>query len=153
MVLRAVILWIHVLSGVVWVGVCASFIVAAAAMEGEPNELHSLATKVAPQINRICVPLAVSIPLTGIVNLFFAFRTYGAGLPTEFVGIIAAKLTLLAIMGFGLSAAFRVTPPVKALEGGSTINVRRIIACYGVIVAAGVAALVLGLWLAGIKST
>jgi len=105
MTLRTVILWVHVLCGVVWVGVCAAFILAELA--GEPNEAYVYAVRIAPQINRLSVPLAIAIPVTGIGNLFFAVLGRGSALPAEFIAIITAKIGLLALMALALVAAWR----------------------------------------------
>jgi hypothetical protein len=150
---RALILWVHVLCGVIWVGACATFILAAA-LSGEPDSLR-LIMRAAAQINRLCVPLAIAIPVTGIGNLFFAAQARGSVLPAEFLGIVAAKVGLLAIMVAGLSAAWRAAPMVKeqpatpASDSTDIDTLRRIITLYGLIVGAGIAALGLGLWLAG----
>jgi uncharacterized membrane protein len=154
MTVRAVILWVHVLCGVVWVGVCATFILAAAALAGEPKESMVLAVKITPQINRVCVPLAIAIPATGIGNLFFVALARGVFLPGEFIGILSAKVVLLAAMVFALSGAWRATlrlekqlatPNFRSNEA----DVRRIVAFYGLIVTLGLVALGLGLWLSG----
>ena len=153
--IRAVILWVHVLSGVVWVGVCATFILAAAALAGEPNESYAFALRAAPRINRLCVPMAIAIPITGIGNLLFATLTRGSVLPAEFLGILAAKVGLLAFMALGLLGAWRAVAILRrqsamgATESRYEVNVRRIVASYGLIVGAGIAALGLGLWLSG----
>jgi hypothetical protein len=150
-----VILWVHVLCGVVWVGACATFILAAAALAGEPNESYAFAIRSAPRINRLCVPMAIAIPITGIGNLLFAIQARGLVLPAEFVGILAAKVGLLAVMALGLLSAWRAAGILKGQSAIETVdsrcgaNVRRIMASYGFIVVAGIAALGLGLWLSG----
>jgi hypothetical protein len=152
MAIRTVTLWVHVLSGVVWVGSCATFLLAAVA--SEPNEASAFAIRVTPRINRLCLLLAIAIPLTGIGNLFFTVRARGSLLPGEFIGILAAKVLLLAVMASALFVAGRAVqrleqnPPARA-SSGHEIYVRSIVACYGLIVAAGIAALALGLWLSG----
>jgi hypothetical protein len=155
MVIREVILWVHVLCGVVWVGACATFVVAAAALNGEPDESYGFTIKVAPQINRLCVPMAIAIPITGIGNLMFAAQARGLVLPAEFIGIVAAKVGLLSIMALGLWGASRAAVilqkqlPMGASEPRYKVNIRRIITLYGLIAGAGVFALGLGLWLSG----
>jgi putative copper export protein len=155
MTLRAVILWVHVLCGVVWVGACATFIIALAALAGEPNELYAIAIRIAPQLNRLCVPLAIAIPITGVGNLLFVVQARRTVLPPEFVEIVAAKIGLLAVMGLALVAAWAAAPklderpPIRASGSSSEVNVRRIVASYGLIVGAGIVALGLGLWLSG----
>jgi hypothetical protein len=153
--IKAVILWVHVLCGVGWVGACTTFMLAAAASLGEPDQGSAFALRVAPQINRLCLPMAIAIPITGIANLWFTAQSRGLALPVEFVGIVGVKAGLLAIMVYGLSRAWRFTAPLR--EGSSRgasgaickADVRRIMAMYGVISGAGLLALGLGLWLSG----
>ncbi|MBV8360767.1 MAG: hypothetical protein JO189_22950 [Deltaproteobacteria bacterium] len=149
------ILWVHVLCGVVWVGVCATFILAAAALAGEPNESYAFAIRSAPRINRLCAPLAIAIPITGIGNLLFATQAHGSVLPAEFLGILVAKVGLLAIMVLGLLGAWRAVvilkgpPAMGVTESWCEVNIRQIIAWYGLVVGSGIVALGLGLWLSG----
>ncbi len=156
MAMRAVILWVHVFCGVAWVGACASFVLAAAALGGEPNESYALALRAAPRINRLCVPLAIVIPLTGIGNLLFAARARGFALPAEFIGILAAKVGLLATMALALwrawrAAALLVGNLAKDADESATIsvNMRELMTLYGLIMGAGAIALALGFWLSG----
>ena len=155
MTIKAVILWVHVLCGVVWVGACATFILAAVALAGEPDESYAFAVRSAPRINRLCAPLAIAIPITGIGNLLFATQAHGSVLPAEFIGILIAKVGLLAIMVLGLLGASRAAVLLKkpsamgVTESRREVNIRQIIALYGLIVGAGIVALGLGLWLSG----
>jgi hypothetical protein len=150
--MESVILWVHVICGVAWVGASATFVVAAVALSGEPGELSLLVMKAAPRINRLCVPLAVVIPITGIGNLFFAANERGRHLPFEFVAILTAKLALLAVMALALWRARRAAQLLEPLgSSGLTIadNMRDLITFYGLIMAAGIIALALGFWLSG----
>jgi hypothetical protein len=155
MIVRSMTLWVHVLCGVVWVGGCATFILAAGVLAGEPEQSHVLAIRSVLQINRLCLPLAFAIPITGIINLLFAAQARGSALPPEFLGIVAAKIGLLAVMTLALAVARRALHNIKALTSIGAADVasapylRRIIASYGVIVVAGIVALGLGLWLSG----
>jgi hypothetical protein len=153
MTIRAVILWLHAGCGVVWVAASATFILGSAGLAGDANEAYAFAVRVVPQLNRLCIPLALAIPVTGIGNLFFAAKAHGAVLPAEFIGIVAAKVGLLALMGF---ASFRVNnsmlldnsePSTSRLCTVSDIH--RIIRWYWLIVGPGIVALGLGLWLSG----
>ena len=155
MMIRALILWVHVLCGVVWVGACATFVLAATALAGDPTESSLFAMKVAPRINRLCLPIAIMIPITGVGNLLFAVHARGPVLPAEFLEILAAKAILLAVMGLGLFGAWRAVPKLHerlqtgACEPHGETNVRWMMVLYGLIVAAGIMALGLGLWLSG----
>jgi len=99
--------------------------------------------------------MAIAIPITGIGNLLFATQAHSSVLPAEFLGILAAKVGLLAVMALGLLGAWRATVVHKrqtamgVTESRCEVNVRRILASYGLIVGAGIAALGLGLWLSG----
>lgn len=155
MVLRAVILWVHVLCGVIWVGACATFVIAAAGLAGEPNESYAFALRVAPRINRLCAPLAIAVPITGIGNLLFAAQARGLVLPAEFIGIVTAKVGLLAIMALALLGAGRASEILQEQSArGAPVSrcethIRRLRILYGLIVGAGIVALGLGLWLSG----
>ena len=154
MALRTVILWVHVLCGVVWVGASASIALAAAALSGEPEEWTNFATRSVPRINRICVGAASVIPVTGIANLAFVARNYREGLPAPFIAILSAKVAIFAAMAAALWAAWGANSAIEARntlgEGGnSAASVRKLIALYATIVILGAMALGLGLWLSG----
>jgi putative copper export protein len=155
MVIRAVIVWVHVLCAVLWVGACAVFVITAAALTGEPAESHALAIRTAPRINRVSVPLAILIPLTGLGNLFFAVRTHGLTLPAEFIVLLAAKVILLAVMIMASWSAWRTVAMLQEKsDGGATMSdgaeLRRLTALYGITGIAGTIAMALGLWLSGV---
>jgi hypothetical protein len=152
MTIRAVILWIHVLCGVAWVGACATVVVAGAALAGEPTESYAFAARVVPQLNRLSLPLAIAIPSTGLANLAFVVQARGSLLPTEFIAIIAAKIILLLVMVWALFSAWRVAMVFHEQSRPGAVfqaSIRRIIGLYGLIVGAGIVALGLGLWLSG----
>src|SRR5437588_1741959 len=140
--MKSVILWVHVLCAVAWVGACATFVVAAMALSSEPAERSLLASRAAPRINRLCRPLAIMIPITGIGNLFFAARERGEHLPAEFVGILTAKLALLVIMALALWRAGRAAQsignePVAAGDDRIGDSMRELITFYALIMGAG----------------
>ena len=155
MALRTVILWVHVLCGVVWVAASASIALAAVALSGEPEEWTNFATRSVPRINRVCVGAASVIPVTGIANLAFVARSYRGTLPTPFIAILSAKVAIFAAMAAALWAAWGAGSAIEARgasrEGGgnSAASVRKLIALYATIVVLGAMALGLGLWLSG----
>jgi putative copper export protein len=155
MTLRAVILWLHVTCGVVWIGACAAFLLAVTLSASEPEQSYEIVVKILPRINRICLPLVFAIPVTGMGNLLFVAQARGLVLPIEFISILLAKVSLLAVMSLGLAAAWRAEQKFKAVtairpsEICDTARLRQIVASYGVIVGAGILALGLGLWLSG----
>jgi uncharacterized membrane protein len=158
MVIRSVVLWIHVLCGVVWVGTSASFLLAISAMTAESAEWRDFALLAAPRINRINVVAALILPMTGAGNLFSAALMRRSPFPPAFVGIVAIKVVLFFVMGVMLAAAFAAERTMRESFAGApsddvsdhgTAALRRLVRLYGTITALGVVALVLGLWLAG----
>jgi len=150
------VLWLHVLCGVSWVGAGASFVLAAAALGGQNRELRDFTLRTAPRLNRLCLGCACLIPLTGVANLAFAARARGFRLPTEFVGIVGVKLGLFALMAGLLwraterAAAASRAPLEQAREDDGAVLVRSLVRLYGLMVAMGGVALIMGLWLAGV---
>jgi hypothetical protein len=147
-------LWVHVLCGVAWVGVCASFVVAAAALGGEPGELNALALRAAPRINRLSLPVATLIPLTGMSNLIFVALARNFILPFEFVGILSAKILLYAIMALASWRAWKAEATIVSglpkSQMMAMVDIRKLMMLYGLIIGAGMLALALGLWLSGV---
>jgi len=153
MIIRSVVLWIHVLCGVMWVGTCASFLLAASAMSAESDEWRDFALRAAPRINRINVVPALVVPMTGAGNLFSAALMRRSPFPPAFVGIVAIKVVLFFIMGITLAASFAAEHAmregfVESADAGEAAA-RRLVRLYGTVAALGTVALGLGLWLAG----
>ncbi|MGH7248710.1 MAG: hypothetical protein ACREH9_11445 [Pseudomonadota bacterium] len=156
MALRAAILWVHVLCGVVWVGASASFALAAAALTTESEEWRDFALKAAPTVNRVNLVVAAIIPLTGIGNLVFAAMARRYVFPPEFVGILAVKIALYVTMVLVLVWAWRAEAAMRqGWERNDSVaaanKIRRLTRLYGFTVALGVVALALGLWLSGVN--
>jgi uncharacterized membrane protein len=153
MVVRSVVLWIHVLCGVVWIGTCASFLLAASAITVESNEWREFALRAVPRINRINVVPALLVPMTGAGNLFSAALTRRSPFPPAFIGIVALKVVLFFFMGLMLAASFAAERSMRQgfAESSATgaASARRLVRLYGTIAALGTMALGLGLWLAG----
>jgi uncharacterized membrane protein len=148
----SIVLTIHVLCGVLWVGACASFVLAASALNRESEEWRDFALKVTPRINRINLLAACAIPLTGLGNLYFAGRVRGFKFPPEFLGVLSAKIVLFLAMAAALMAAWSAEASMRAQGAQGNIDVRasrRLVRLYGVTVAMGTVALALGLWLSG----
>src|SRR5258708_19297958 len=113
MVIRSVVLWVHVLCGVIWIGTSASFLLAISAMTAESAEWRDFAVRAAPPINRINVVAALIIPMTGAGNLFSAALMRRSPFPPVFVGIVAIKVVLFFVMGVMLAPAFAADPPMR----------------------------------------
>jgi len=155
MALRTLVLWMHALCGIAWVGICASFVIATSALGGESAEREDVATRAAPRINRVCIALACLIPLSGLANLTFAAEARRFVLPAEFIAIVCAKVALFSAMALALWFAWAIAarqPNSAGAEeriearGEATTKLTKL---YGLTVAMGAAALVLGLWLSG----
>jgi hypothetical protein len=146
-------LWVHVLAGVTWVGACGSFVLAAAALAGGRGELHDFAVRSVPRLNRLCLGCAGLIPLTGLANLAFAAHERGGVLPREFVAVVGVKIGLFATMACALWLVVARESALEAWTGagtGEAVALGGLLRLYGLIAVLGAAALVLGLWLAGI---
>lgn len=156
MALRMVVLWIHAFCGVIWVGASGSFVLAGSAMAGEPEEWRKFALRAAPMINRVGLAIACIIPLTGIGNIYFAARADRFVLPTEFDGILSAKIILFSLMALATWASWRAERAMRrGYENGDTDSGAamgtRLIRLNILIVVLGAMALMLGVWLSGTR--
>jgi putative copper export protein len=152
MPVASIVLTIHVLCGVLWVGACASFVLAASALNRESGEWREFALKVAPRINRINLVLACAIPLTGLGNLYFAGRARGFHFRAQFSELLSAKVMLFVAMALALTAAWSAEAVMNRDQKTGSVDIRasrRLVRLYGITVAMGTVALALGLWLSG----
>jgi hypothetical protein len=153
--LPGIVLWIHVICGVTWISVIASLVIASYGLAEEGSALTEFVLRAAPRINRVAIVCASLIVATGFGNLIFTAKQRGMALPSEFVEILSAKIALLGLMLWALWRAIESLPRLRqnAVNGASkdfTAGVRELLRWYALIVTAGVVALGLGLWLAGI---
>jgi hypothetical protein len=139
----------------VWIGACASFVIAGSALGAEVEERDNFAARSAPVLNRLCLVLACMIPLTGLVNLTCAAQARHFALPEEFIVIVGAKIVLFAAMATALWAAWGIVVKPGNLVfstgavGSGVGAIHRLMKLYGLIVTLGAVALALGLWLSG----
>ena len=148
----AVVLWLHVLAAVTWIGAAASFVLALTSVGSAGREQHEMVMRVAPRLNRVCLGCAALVLATGIANLAFVARHRGGILPTQFTVIIGFKLLLYILMCVMLSRAIRRAAPSSSSRCETDANgePRRLVSPYAVMMAGGGIALALGLWLAGV---
>ncbi|HEY6421311.1 MAG TPA: hypothetical protein VIX59_20115 [Candidatus Binataceae bacterium] len=165
---RTVILWLHVLSGAVWIGAAACFVIAALALAAGSDEQCDFAARVAPRIVALSVGAAGLLLVTGALNFTLAGIARRFHFSMAFGAILAAKVVLFIAMAAALAAASRTSAAVRAaLEhprgaspGGAAPPgdaprdavanaINGMMKSEGAIVALGGLALVLGLWLAG----
>lgn len=143
--LKSAVLWIHVLSGTLWVGTCMTFLLAASATSSDGEKIE-LAARTLPRLNRLNLIAAALVLLTGLLNLFFVGRTLDFHFPRAFTTVLGAKLLLFFLMCLALSAS---SPIASALGRGESGGLSRLMRLYGAIALCGSIALGLGLWLAG----
>jgi hypothetical protein len=149
--LSSAVLWLHILCGVSWMGAAASFVLATAALGAQNRELCDFAVRVSPRINRLCLGCAILIPVTGIANLAFAVQARGFRLPSEFVRIVGVKLVLFALMaGLLWKASQRATAVEQVPVAEVAPLVGKLTRLYGIMLALGAVALLMGFWLAGV---
>jgi putative copper export protein len=153
--LASAVLWLHVISGAVWVGACACFVLAASALSVGSDEWQEFALKAVPGLDRLNFAAASILVATGILNLLFAGAARGFYFSSMFLGVLAAKIALLIVMVFALAASFRAETQLRDAVArgdrnpGAASAIRRYTIASGLTVAAGILALGLGLWLAG----
>lgn len=152
--LPTVVLWTHALSGVVWIGACACFILAASGFAAGSQEWREFALRAAPVINRITLGAALLLPITGVVNLLLAGGARRFHFPAVFLEVLGAKVMLYGAMTLALFKAWRTEGEMRrrletAAAGESVGALGRLVRLYAAAAVFGALALVLGLWLAG----
>lgn len=153
--LPGIVLWIHVICGVTWISVIASLVIASYGLAEEGSALTEFVLRAAPRINRVAIVCASLVVVTGFGNFIFAAKQHGMALPGEFIGILSAKIALLGLMLWALWRAMEGLLRLRrnVINGAPddlAAGVRELLRWYDLIVVAGVVALGLGLWLAGI---
>jgi putative copper export protein len=146
-----------VLCGVSWVGACGSLVLASMTLADQAGDVRDFMRRSAPRINLICIICACLIPVTGLANLTFVARDHRFALPTEFVGIVGIKIVLFAVMGGTLWLVVRrcatlSREPNGVSDRGDLVDpaVSGLVRLYRLTIAAGAAALAMGLWLSGV---
>jgi len=151
--LKTAALWLHVLAGAGWIGICGSFVLASLALAGAATELREFAVRTLPLLNRLAVGCACIVPITGIINLAFAARAHSYSLPRQFVIIVTAKLLIFSVMAWALAIVIGRGKLIGLNDDANAeppFVMRELAPWYGSIVILGATALVLGLWLTGI---
>jgi hypothetical protein len=148
--LKAVVLWIHVAGGVIWIGSSAGMVVAAIAVAQESDELAALMRRSAGRVNLIAIGCACLMPLTGLLNLENVERARRASINAQFLGVLSVKIGLYVLMVWALWRAIENASALGESAAPVALHARRIARAYGIMAGAGVIALVCGVWLAGI---
>jgi hypothetical protein len=148
--LRTTVLWIHAISGVVWVGASAAFVIAGLATGTSSDEGVAFARRAAPRINRVNMTAAVTLVATGIINVILAGQVRHFRFSSAFRTILTVKILILAAMVVVLASSFRAERMFRSDEpGAASAASRRMVRLFILIVAMGSVALGLGLWLLG----
>ena len=150
--LRAAVLWIHVLSGAVWIGACACLAIAVSALAAGSDEFRDFATRGVPTLTRVNVAAAVTLVITGAARLLMLAIAGGFVPSTMFIDVLLMKVVLFAAMAIALGGSLRAAATLRA-EGGngaeSALSARRVAVLSGLTAGLGGAAMLLGLWLIG----
>lgn len=154
MELRITILWIHALAGAGWVAACVCFVIAGLALTAGSDEQRTFALRAAPQIDRFNLAAALTVVLSGAVNLGFAGLIRRFSFSLQFGLILAIKVILFIGMSIALGRSLRIAaslgePTHSAAGDAIATATNRMIKTHGAIAAMGGVALLLGLWLMG----
>lgn len=149
-----IILWTHAVSGALWIGASACFVIAGLALEPEGVEQRNFVTKAVPIIDRFGLAAAAVLFATGLVNLVTASIARRFVFSAQFAIVLSAKIVLFIVMATMLTCAMRTGALIRALmskdrAGTLPTAVNRMVRSHLAIAAMGAVALVLGLWLMG----
>jgi uncharacterized membrane protein len=151
--LGAALLWIHVLSGAVWIGACACVAIAGSALAAGSDEFRDFVTRALPRLNRFNAAAAMMLVATGTARFIVLAMVDGFAPSTTFIQVLAMKVGLFAAMALGLASAWRAEAALRGASANVAESVaapmRRLIAVSGLTALLGAAAMVLGLWLVG----
>jgi len=96
--LRTAFLWLHVISGVIWIGTSAVTTVAANALTFNTDEFREFVSKAIPTIDRVNICAALALLITGLVNFLLLATPVAFDLPSMFVVVLGLKVILFAAM-------------------------------------------------------
>lgn len=146
-------LWIHVLSGAVWIGACACVAIAGSALAIGSDEFRDFVSRALPGLNRICAISAAMLVVTGTARLVAMMTTGGFTPSAAFIEVLLIKVALFAAMVLGIAGSWRAEAALKSVsadsEESAAAPIRRLITVSGLTALLGATAMVLGLWLVG----
>src|SRR5271167_4383959 len=102
MTIADIVVWIHVSSGIAWIGAALAFVLAAIAMERGSAERREFFVRAAKPIGMIGLAGAITIVITGVMNLWFAGRARNFNFRSQFVGVLSVKIVLYLAMSLAL---------------------------------------------------
>lgn len=149
--LSGALLWIHVLSGVVWIGASACLAIGVAALTAGTEEFHDFAARAVPALDRVNLVAAILLAGTGITNVLLRGSMNGYSFSSTFLGVLVFKIVLFAAMAFALWKSFKAE---TALGGDPTTGhdepaIKRLVAPSIAVAVLGGLAMALGVWLVG----
>jgi hypothetical protein len=148
--MRTMILWIHAIGGVAWVGAATVFVIAASAMGIEEDEGLVMVRRIAPIINRIGLGAMLFIMVSGLVNIYVAGVMRGFTFSNTFIELLSMKIAILGAMFVVLTLSFRLESKLASSDQSQVRGAaRRLVVFNLVVMALGAAALLIGLWLLG----
>ena len=148
--MRTVILWLHAIGGVAWVGAASVFVIAAGAVGLDEEEGLAMVRRIAPAIDRIGLGAMLFIIASGIVNIYLAGAMRNFAFSNAFVELLALKIAALGGMFVMLTLSWRVEPALASHDAAVARRAaRRLIAFNLAVIGLGAAALLMGLWLLG----
>ena len=134
--LRTVLLWLHVLAALLWIGSSACIAIAGVVAASNQEESSDL-KRVIPRLNRLNFSAAIVVGSAGLLNLLLVARLRGFRLSLNFSAILALKVMLYLLMLSILVAALRSSGTSRAaINSALTAGL-------------GILAMGLGIWLAG----
>jgi hypothetical protein len=152
--LVTVMLWAHVASASWWILASFTMALAGAVLSADSVEGREFIVRVVPKLNWANNAAALTVLVTGLVNLYGAGRNRGFDFPTSFVRVLAVKIVLYAAMfamlRASISAARKLVAQVDGQAGaGEGVGSGRLAAFSAITALVGAAAMLLGVWLAG----
>lgn len=148
--MRTVILWLHAIGGVAWIGAATVFVIGASASGLEDDAGLAMTRRIAPTINRIGLAALLFIIASGVVNIYLAGTMRNFAFSNSFVGLLAVKIALLCAMYILLSQSWRAEAALLSADQVMARRMaRKLVGLNLAVVGLGAAALLLGLWLLG----
>jgi hypothetical protein len=154
MSISAIVLWVHVLAGVIWIAAALTFSLAAIATERGSRERLEFFKRGARPLAVLGLVAAATIVVSGVLNVWFVGRRRDFVFATGFKMVLASKVALYIGMCLALFGIIRESSRISAAdEAGCPETIEhagsRLVIFWSAIVIMGFAALLAGLWLAG----
>ena len=152
--MRSALLWIHVISGVIWIGTCGVTTIAANTLTAHTAEFRDFVFRAIPRINRVNIWASLLLVGSGAGNLIVVGRAMRFSFSAGFVTILTLKVVIYTTMTIALVAALRAQRPLQLATdseagGWGAAKMVRIGILSAVTALLGAIGLILGLWLAG----